>query len=105
MGRKIDKAKDLIKDAKKVYKKFSPIKNEIEIGDSSLKLKWKLKPHWKKEKLKATIEINKSIDNVDLFAVINGTPYLMGKEGIGVHGDTEEGNDIFSVKIGATTKF
>ena len=84
----------------KKIKKY--IKNKIEIND--FKIKWKVKPNWNKKKCSASIEISKSIDNVEFYAVIEGKPFLIAENGIGIDNQLDATNN-FSANFKVTTKF
>ena len=83
-------------------KKLNPLKNKVVLD--GVNIKWKIKPSWKKDKCKATIEISKSIDNVDFYAVVNGKPFLIAEQEIGMNSDPEAAN-IFSANFKVTMNF
>ena len=84
---------------KKLKKYF---KNKMKVDDFNIK--WKVSPSWKKNECKATISINKSIDNVDFYAVVDGNPFLIAENGIGINTDPEAVSSL-SAQFKATLKF
>lgn len=85
---------------KKKLKQYNPFSNSTIINDT--KFKWKISPKGKKTKIK--FEVSKDISDVEFYAMIEGQPYLISQEGIGVNLN-EDASNIFKAKIGFTKKF
>lgn len=91
--------KKQIKNIYKKVKEINPLKNKTTLEDGTT-IKWKIKPHWKKDKIKASLEVNKSIDDVELYAKVEGKVYRIYQDGL-----SRQDDEIFKCEFGATKTF
>lgn len=91
--------KSKLAEAKELFKQLRPDKNQF-TTESGTTIKWKVKPSLNKEKVKAKLEINTHIDDVEIYAKVDGKLFKIAENGIG-----QQDEDILTAEVSATKRF
>lgn len=84
---------------KEIKNRLNPLDNKTDID--GVKVKWKVSPHYKKDKFKMRVEVSKKFDDVELYARVNGKMFRIMEEGLSY----DINKDIFKAEIGADLRF